>query len=897
MALEPAGVSLEAEGFAAYLKKLNDIDKKQQKVFDTKFKDTQKSFVQVTAAAKKYEKELKDLADAEREAQKNSKKLALSLGAGVAGAAIAATAALIELGKVGVSVFIDLAKRGIVLNQGIEDTEKIFSNLFRDQGLAEATVDIIGDLAAQFRVARSDALSFGQSILPRTSNLDTFKELLRLTDIQADTTGKTFQELSFSIKEALSGDFVSLKDQFDVSNEVVNRIKELAPAIGQDAALAKALGEEFERLGKTDLSGTLTVGLKDLQTQADNLNTVFGEAIFDQAKIQVQAFSEAIERNEEGLKKTAIGLGLVASNALELIGTELVQFLDSLDFKKIEKGIGNLNAFVEALRTVVVVVKEAASTGVLQTAFGLLTGNVDQVFSGLLKIRQADFGESFAKIDEAVANSTRRQDEFKSKLDEAANAQNNVTQAQKDSINSFLAENNQVKQTTESITALNNALKQAAQLQLSFARAAEDAARQLARQQEDVARNQARQVGRLQENQAKAQADLLNDQIKELERFEENRRKQIANAEAEAAKERQKAQADIKRAQADAARDRIRAQEKLQRELQQALDRFNLSQLQSERRFQLSEKRLRAEGDILGLQQLREDQELARQEEKENFALQQKETKDDVKETTKDQGQDLEDRSRQINQSAKERINDLKASLEQQRAELLTGFDQQIADQLLAQSEARVEQQRGFSEQAEDRSIALQRAEEDRRISEQRQLEDLGRSLASQKDLTEEGVAAIAGEIEKVFGQEGVADTILSGFATRTESGFATLFGNVADIISSATMSSGLPSDVASPGRIGGIPEFHDGGVVPGPAGSPQIIQALGKETVLPTHKQSFIMPAPVVPSQTLSVEMSGGFNISGGEGAPEGVIEAAVVEMADTMEITMRRLTRRSSI
>jgi len=56
-------------------------------------------------------------------------------------------------------------------------------------------------------------------------------------------------------------------------------------------------------------------------------------------------------------------------------------------------------------------------------------------------------------------------------------------------------------------------------------------------------------------------------------------------------------------------------------------------------------------------------------------------------------------------------------------------------------------------------------------------------------------------------------------------------------------------------------------------------------------------MPAPVVPSQILSVEMSGGFNISGGEGAPEGVIEAAVEDMATTMEITIKRLARRSNI
>ena len=93
----------------------------------------------------------------------------------------------------------------------------------------------------------------------------------------------------------------------------------------------------------------------------------------------------------------------------------------------------------------------------------------------------------------------------------------------------------------------------------------------------------------------------------------------------------------------------------------------------------------------------------------------------------------------------------------------------------------------------------MQREQEDRRINQQRQLEDLGRSLVNQKDITKEGATAIAGELESVFGSQGVADLIISGFTARTENEFTELFGNLAQIISGGGISS---SSLASSGRL-----------------------------------------------------------------------------------------------
>jgi DNA repair exonuclease SbcCD ATPase subunit len=76
MALEPAGISLQAEGFKQYVKQLDAIEKKQREAFEAEFKGTGKSFDEVTKAAKAYEKQLNDTAKAEQKAAAEAERLA-----------------------------------------------------------------------------------------------------------------------------------------------------------------------------------------------------------------------------------------------------------------------------------------------------------------------------------------------------------------------------------------------------------------------------------------------------------------------------------------------------------------------------------------------------------------------------------------------------------------------------------------------------------------------------------------------------------------------------------------------------------------------------------------------------------------------------------------------------
>jgi hypothetical protein len=427
---------------------------------------------------------------------------------------------------------------------------------------------------------------------------------------------------------------------------------------------------------------------------------------------------------------------------------------------------------------------------------------------------------------------------------------------------------NALEDNEESLKAVESALKRAESLQLSFARAAEDAARK-----------QQRATDKLNRSQFKERVEFLNKQANEFDKFQADEIKSV-----------QEAEKKLNDARAKAGEERLRDRDKLHRRLRQAEDRFNLSRLQGERRFSLDDRRLRAEGDILGLQELRENFALEQQENQENFDLQQRQTQDNGKEQEKER----ENQRKEQIQALEDELSGIQDNLDERRNEFLVAQEKEFQDLLRGQEEQRSELQRQFLEQ-----------EEDRRISQQRQLEDLGRSLAEQQDLTAEGAARIAEELETVFGMEGVADNIMSGFTARTESEFRGLFEEITGIVEETQQ---RMEESAQAGRTrfsgefglgGGTGReldpfrplaFDDGGIVPGPRGAPQSAIVHGGETILPTHRMS----VPIIPSQNLNVVASGRISVEGSGSIDEAALVQVEDRIADSMEIAIKRMARR---
>jgi hypothetical protein len=715
----------------------------------------------------------------------------------------------------------------------------------------------VAQTPAQFAELTNSALVLGRTLgLDATQSINQFTTALgRRSLLILDNFGISAKQVNAEIERLAQADFNKARSQLTEAQKQATFLKAALNIAGEAAA---TIGDE---------AGEAQAAFDRMTASATDLKTQLGVAISDLN--QATGFTDAIARGLDRLTESIkIDIGFAE-------GAELDEQIEATQLK-----INQLQKDIETFQG------RQQETGFL-----------------------AFLGPSTETLNKAISDARREIFDLEISLEgldlqKAAEDQKKFGDATDDTTDA-------IETSAEAIKAYESALKQAQSLQLSFAREGEDAARKLARANEDlalkqqranedIARKQQQSIAKLEKRQKKDRDKLLADQIKQLDKFDTDSRKQIV-----------KAEADIRKARKEAGEQRKRDERKLQDDLQRERDKFNLSRLQSERRFNLQESRLRAEGDIIGLKELREDFALTQQEEKENFDFSEKEQVKSGKEQLKEQ-----------DRASKGKINDLKSNLETQRAELLASFDEQLKDQQAAQLEAIAEQRIGFEEAATERAIALQRQEddrvkalareeEDRRISQRRQLEDLGIALAEQKDITAQGVNAIAEEMERVFGIEGAANNIISGFSERTRSEFEDLFEDVENIIKEAetipkkdiplvTLTGGGTSGGSFGQRRGttaGIPAFQDGGVVdgPGPIGSPQIIQAHKGETVLPTHQQSFTMATPVIPSQNLNVNMSGGFNITGDGQADEAILQAATQDMVENFRIAVARLARRN--
>ncbi len=766
--LDPAGVNLQAKGFREYLNKLERIEKQQRETFDKEFKGAGKSFEKVTRAAKDYEQQLNRTRQAQDKlaranqlnrnlAQLESRQrrlgggggggLGLPGGLGAAGA----VAGAIGLAKAIKDTSRESAEAAANFNAQLAG----INNLAAGYGQSGTAIRAAMRNASQGVLSESaiilganQALLLGVAQTPKQ-----FEEITRTALILGRTMGLTATQSIEQFNTALGRGSTQILDNFGVSARAVNdEIERLSqaqfgvPAAELETAQRQALfleaalkvaGEAAATIGEEAI--TAAGDFDRLTASAENLKIAFGEATLP--------LEAAIARITTGLNQTLAQLLVIQSSVIQGGGigdffTVLGRTIDDLPDITDILDPGAFDTFFENL------------SKPLRETDPDLFGGVREQFK---ELSEAVFGISFDPFEEG-----------KKQIEDNTEA---------------------LKANEEQVKALQGALRQAEQLELSFARAAEDAARR-----------QGRQVEKLRKTQEKERDKFLADQIKDFDEFNTNLLKDI-----------QSAQAKLNDARASGNDDRLREQAKLHRDLRQAQDRFNLSQIQSERRFQLSDTRLRAEGDILALQELRENRGLEVQENKENFNLEQSQRKEDGKEAEKER-----DRQRRETVQGLERdLADLQNSFGEKQAAFLADQDEEFRLLLAKQQEQRDAQQLTFREQAEDR-----------RINQARQLEDLGRSLADQEDLTEQGAKDIAAQIEKVFGVEGVADNIFKGFSDRTESEFRDLFNTVSGIARNTASLLGSGTSRSSPRGTGSSLErplqFQEGGVVPGPVGAPQ---------------------------------------------------------------------------
>lgn len=341
---------------------------------------------------------------------------------------------------------------------------------------------------------------------------------------------------------------------------------------------------------------------------------------------------------------------------------------------------------------------------------------------------------------------------------------------------------------------------------------------------------------------------------------------------------------DAQKQRAQILKDAGRAEEERQRNLHRTLEeqerQFQLSQRQNLARFQLEERRLRASGDILGLQRLREDRDLAQQEAQQGFQDQQRQTIENAQEE-----------QRKEQEALQERLKELGVSVEERRQEILASYDEELNDLIAANAEQQAALVQAHNERLDE--IVQARNE---------QIRELGATLKDEAKLTQEGMDELARIFTTVFGDEGSGVILIQGWAERAQdamgqaiegmkaqledldaqisalgSGEGGASADATEAARAARASSRRPSRSRRRGmRQGGI------GVVEGPM----------TFDVEPGVREA-VMFVPLGRPSTLAVNVSGGVDVRGAEGASPGVVDNAVAEIITAMRVAAERFAR----
>jgi hypothetical protein len=325
MALEPAGVSLEAQGFSEYISKLQQTEKRQREVFDAKFKGTGLTFAQITKAAKDYEDRIKKTVQEQKKAEEAAKKLARTQAKEAEKAAQAQIRAAEKAEKARQKAANEAKKlaaaqktAAAIQRQAFISTTQAVANFIKQ--IAAAAFEL-GKLGAQFQGQQVGLNNLSANFASRgtLSGIDAIQAANQGLLLGVAQTPEEFARLTnaaLTLGRTLGIESTQAIDQF-------------TSALGRRSLLildnfgisAKQVNAEIERLARADF-GKARSELTEAQKQATFMKAALNVASQAAATIGDEAgeAQAAFDRLTASSKDFRTELGIAISNLNETLG-------------------------------------------------------------------------------------------------------------------------------------------------------------------------------------------------------------------------------------------------------------------------------------------------------------------------------------------------------------------------------------------------------------------------------------------------------------------------------------------------------------------------------------------------------------------------------------------------
>jgi len=897
-------VVLEAE-YAKFLADIKEGVDKGEKEFD-KFSGTGKKALQ--------------------EVGKEAKTSALSFGL-ITGAAIAATTAIIAMATRGVQALAQLGAKALGLHTEFENAEITFTKMLGDKDVALAFLDQLKQKAIELKVPFSDATKFAKSILPDTSSIEQFNELLRLATIGAKDAKLPLDELIFAFNEAVSGDFVSIRDRLDIPKDVIARIKE---ADDTTAALTEELNKLFTKRGINDInafSDTLDTATANLTALGEKLLFIASESGFETLKESAQRFLSILQGNEPGLEKISKAVGDIANSVLEFVSSGFLDNLENVDTENVleladstlrmvenvqllaqslpgvsfDNLVTGADELVDKLNLALITATQLNALSQAGAAKakaeyeewvkelerlhgqGTITTEVLKELAGIPGVVQAT--NELAKLvgdEEAVALAARSaaagQEAYNAVITEAAEA-----------IQATTDEHERLRQAREADTSASNAQTDATnRINEALARNSQEAAKAAAANAEfaDKAGDFGTEMADLQAETQEQLAELEEEHNERMLEIDE----QYNEASLELAEKRGEALADLENETADRRRE---INDQARDDLAQ-LGRDTDDQIAEERDQFNDQERRQTENHLRDMQGLFDSY---------LFDLQDAVTRRDARaivdlrrrfrQESRDRTEDFTTQQRRRREDLDQRVDEIRENERAQRDEILASQQEQLDTLREQEAEKRDQINESYDEQfaALTKNYQKQKDAEIENYTErqeelnkalQKRLEAIAKELADEKDVTEEQAKALLEVLNATYGAGGDIDKMMEDFASRRRQKMTVTVEVEKALGGDDSGSSRRPPRRPAAGsgqgqgaHPGQIPGFQHGGFVPGPTGAPLDAIVHGGELIVP---QDHVRQMVKMMQMSANAEMNHRFQVDVNlKGVPAGMDQHAL--------------------
>lgn len=240
----------------------------------------------------------------------------LAVGGPVVAGLTAITAGLAGVGAMGAGIYA-VGQAGLSMNNSMEQATAKINAFTKDSEKTADILEMVRDRAAQTPFEFEAMAQAASALLPSAKQAQVgLEDLIGQAEIlAASNPAEGLEGAAFALKEAVSGDFTSIIERFNLPRQFINQLKEEGvPALEIVRRSMQELGLDADLVGA--LAATAEGRWSTLKDTFTNLASQITQPIFDAFSSGLGRVNELLTQNEPALTAVAQAIGGLFTSAI-----------------------------------------------------------------------------------------------------------------------------------------------------------------------------------------------------------------------------------------------------------------------------------------------------------------------------------------------------------------------------------------------------------------------------------------------------------------------------------------------------------------------------------------------------------------------------------------------------